>query len=79
MSYEMIQHLKGSLDDARVAASQEAHRRGGGKRRSSRDVAMQGETEKKQKQTLARRGFNVNASVPRHKREYTNARVRFIK
>ena len=38
-----------------------------------------GETEKKQKQTLARRGFNVNASVPRHKREYTNARVRFIK
>jgi hypothetical protein len=79
MSYEMIQHLKGSLDNASVAASQEAHRRSGGKRRSSRDVAMQGETEKKQEEALAGRGFDVNASVPRHKREHTDARVRFIK
>jgi hypothetical protein len=77
MPYEMIQHVKGSLDNARVAASQEADRRGGGKGRSSRDVAMQGETEKKQEQALAGRGFNVNASVPRHKREYADAGVRF--
>ena len=69
--------MKGSLDNARVAASQEADRRGGGKGRSSRDVAMQGETEKKQEQALAGRGFNVNASVPRHKREYADAGVRF--
>ena len=77
MSYQMVQHLKSTLDNTRVAAAEEGCRRGGGKGCSSGDVTMQGETEKKQEQTLARRGFDVNASVAGHKREHTGARVRF--
>jgi hypothetical protein len=79
MSYEMVQHLECNLDDARVAAAEEGCRRGGGKGRSSGDVTMQGKTEKKQEQTFTRRGFDVNASVARHKREHTDARVRITK